>query len=295
MRRRCSKTLAIGPAALVAVLAALAACAEPPPPAPEPVADPQSVIALAPSVVELLYELELGDRLVGVGDYCKYPPEAAAKPKLGGLFDPHLEEITRLAPELAILLPSEDRLRAHLGELGIEVLTVASESLDDIEAAAMTIARRFNVEARGAKFARAWAEALAPRPLSRSPRVLLAVSRPRGTLADTLSAGPDTFYHELLERMGAENVFADAASLYPQVNLEEAMQRLPDAIFDLRAEVPNDFVAQELRSDWEPLKGVPALERECYHIVAGDYALLPGPRLPRLYDEMRAALESCGY
>lgn len=279
----------------IAALLVLAACAEPPPPEPVRVADPQSVIALAPSVVELLYEMELGDRLVGVGDYCTHPPEAAAKRKLGGLFDPHLEDIARLEPDLAILLPSEERLRLHLDELGIEVLTVASESLDDIAKAAMTIARRFSVEERGEAFVKRWSEELAPRPLSRSPRVLLAVSRQQGTLADTLSAGPDTFYHELLERMGAINVFGDAATRYPQVSLEEAMQRLPDAIFDLRSGETNSYFEGLLRLDWDPLEGVPALERECYEVLTGDYVLLPGPRLPQLYSEIRDALVRCGY
>lgn len=275
-------------------LVAMASCSEPPP-EPPPKAEPESIVALAPSVVELLYELGLGDRLVGVGDYCKFPPQVAEKPKLGGLFDPHLEAIARLEPDLAILLPSEERLRVHLEELGIEVLAVASESLDDIESAALAIARRFSVEERGEAFVKAWSEALTPQPLSGQPRVLLAVSRPRGSLADTLSAGPDTFYHELLERMGAVNVFADAETLYPQVSLEEAMQRLPDAIIDLRPEVPNPSVARELRVDWEPLRGVPALERGCHLVLGGDYVLLPGPRLTQLYREMRSALEQCGY
>ena len=79
------------------------------------------------------------------------------------------------------------------------------------------------------------------------------------------------------------------------MSLEEALQRFPDAIFDLRAESPNDFVEGQLRSDWAPLKGVPALEKNCYHVIGGDYVLLPGPRLAELYRQMRQALEGCGF
>ncbi len=264
-------------------------------PAVERVADPQRVIALAPSVVELLYELELGDRLVGVGDYCRWPPEVEEKPKLGGLFDPHLEEITRLEPELTILLPSEEQLTAHLERIGVEVLTVPSESLDDIETAALAIARRFSVEERGEAFVERWRAALAPRPLDGEPRVLLAVSRSRGTLADMLSTGPETFYHELLTRLGAINVFADADTLYPQVSLEEVMQRLPDAVVELRAEEAAPAVRRALRHDWRMMDGVPAFERGCYEVIGGDYVMLPGPRLPQLYEELRAALAACGF
>ncbi len=281
---------------LVAALGVLSAhCADTPESGPVSDTDPRRVVALAPSVVELLYELDLGDRVIGVGDYCRFPPEAAAKPRLGGLFDPHLEEIARLAPDLAVVLPSEDRLKSHLESLGIEVLTISNESLSDIESSTRTLARRFSVDQRAEKFLDGWREALEPRSLGSSPRVLIAVSRPPGNLAETLSAGPGTFYHELLERMGAVNVFGDAPALYPQVSLEETLQRHPEAIFDLRSEVPDEHAESRLRQDWSALAGVPALDNECYHVIGGDYVLLPGPRLTRLYREMREALESCGF
>jgi iron complex transport system substrate-binding protein len=264
---------------------------------PEPVrvADPQRVIALAPSLVEMLFELELGDRVVGVGDYCTWPEEAVAKPKIGGLFNPDVEQIARLDPELAVLLPSEEQLKLQLERLGVEVLVVPSESLADIEAAATTLSSRFGVLERGEEFVGRWREALAPTTLGGSPRVLLAVARQRGTLAETLSAGPGTFYHELLDRLGATNLFHDAAALYPQVSLEEAMQRLPEAIIDIQPERPSEYVRGRLRADWDVLGGVPALERDCYAVIGGDYAMLPGPRLPQLYQELREALERCGF
>ena len=280
---------------VLAMVGVALACRPTPDAGPVRVADPRRVVALAPSVVELLYALELGERLVGVGDYCTYPPEAAEKPRIGGLFNPDLEAITRLEPELAILMPSEDQLRRHLEALGVEVMTVASESLDDVENAATALADRFNVSARGEAFVEEWREALAPNPLSRRPRVLLAVARQRGSLADTLSAGPGTFYGELLTRMGAINVFADADVLYPQANLEEAMQRLPEAIVDLQPRKPQNLERQALADDWKPLAGVPALERGCHIVLGGDYVMLPGPRVPRLYAELRAALEECGF
>jgi iron complex transport system substrate-binding protein len=262
---------------------------------PVRVADPQRVVALAPSLVEMLYVLELGDRLVGVGEYCTFPPEAALKPRIGGLFNPDPEAITRLDPEIAILMPSEEQLRVFLEGLGIEVMLVASESIADIESAAVALAERFNVPERGAAFVESWQEALAPQPLRHTPRVLLAVARQRGSLADTLSAGPGTFYDELLTRMGAINVFADAAILYPEANLEEAMQRLPEAIVDLQPRLTGSREREMLAADWLPLAGVPALERGCHIVLGGDYVMLPGPRVPRLFTELRAALEACGY
>ncbi|PYQ63004.1 MAG: hypothetical protein DMF53_11590, partial [Acidobacteria bacterium] len=62
--------------------------------APKPPA--RRIIALTPSLVETLFALELGDRVVAVGDYSRWPEEAVRKPHVGGLFNPNLERIVSL-------------------------------------------------------------------------------------------------------------------------------------------------------------------------------------------------------
>ena len=101
-------------------------------PTPEP-GVARRIVAMAPNVTEILFALELGDRVVGVGDYATWPPEVASIPKLGGLYDVSLERILELEPDLAILIPSEAELAGHLRRLGIEVLEVENESLDQVE------------------------------------------------------------------------------------------------------------------------------------------------------------------
>jgi len=59
---------------------------------------------LAPSIVEVLFALELGDTVVGVPRQSDYPPEAAAKPIVGGYFDPNCEAIVALKPDLIVML-----------------------------------------------------------------------------------------------------------------------------------------------------------------------------------------------
>jgi ABC-type hemin transport system substrate-binding protein len=47
------------------------------------------IVSLAPSTTETLYALGLGDRIVGVTDFCNYPPEARDKTRVGALLRPH--------------------------------------------------------------------------------------------------------------------------------------------------------------------------------------------------------------
>jgi iron complex transport system substrate-binding protein len=252
---------------------------------------PRRIIALTPSLVETVFALGLGDRVVGVGDYARWPPEAMAKPRLGGLFDPNLERIVSLKADLAVLLPSERDLGIKLKPLGVDVLIVPDESLADVEASFLTIARRCGVPEAGARLAAELRAGLSLRRLPGPPqRVLVSVGRRTGTLGEVTVAGPGTFLDEMLRRLGAVNAFADAPTLYPQIGLEEIVARRPDVILELRSDPLTPDAAAAIVRDWRALPTVPAVKDGRIEVIAGDFVLIPGPRLPRFYREMRAVL-----
>ncbi len=253
----------------------------------------QRPFALAPSLVETLYALGLGPRVVGVGDYATWPPEVANKPRLGGLVDPRLETITTLHPDLGFLLPSERELGAKLETLGIAVRIVPNESLADAENALRTIGALCGVAERGAELAAQLHRDLAPRPLlrARGARVLVVVGRPAGRLADIWAAGPGTFLDELLTRLGVVNVFADASALYPQASLEEIVARRPDLVLELRVEPASNEVRESLIADWRALPSIPAVAHGRVVVLARDDSLIPGPRVAALYRALGDALE----
>ncbi len=254
---------------------------------------PERIITMAPSVAEVLHALELGDKIVGVGDYVNWPPELAGKPRLGGLFNPDFERIVGLGPDLAILLTSEESLRARLESVGIEVMTVPSETLGDVELAIETIAEACGVVERGEAFLRQWRQDLAPEVLAESLRVAMVIGREPQRLGDLLVAGPGTFYHQLLGKIGARNVFGDVDTRYPQIGIEEILARRPDAVLEIQPlEVPESRAAA-LTADWSQLAGLTSASPRCIEIVAGEKMMIPGPRLPEVLIELRRALERC--
>lgn len=251
------------------------------------------IVSLAPSITETLFELGLGERLVGVDNYSNWPPApTAALPRLGGLFDPNLEAIAALEPDLAIVLPSQKELGGRLAEIGIEVLEVPSETLADVAVAARRIAERCGVPAAGQRLVERLRRELAPAPLAEPPTTVLVVGRQPGQLATVLVAAPGTYYDELLSRLGTVNVFADAGQPYPQVGLESFLRRRPQAVIELQGEPLDDAQRQRLRADW---LGAPGLELAdaCVSVIDGSEVLTPGPRLADLYRRLRQALEAC--
>jgi iron complex transport system substrate-binding protein len=262
---------------------------------------PERIVTLAPNLTELAFALGLGPRVVGVSDYVTWPPEALERPHLGGLFDPNLETVVSLRPDLAIVLPSQAEAATRLERAGIATLTVGVESVEDVARAARTVGERCGVAEAGRALAARLTEELAPRPRALdagtpSPdrtgplRVLLSVDRAPGRTENLLVAGPGTYLSELVTRLGAVDVFEDAPVRYPQVGMEEVLARAPDAILEIRAGSLSAEVAERLVSDWGRYPNLPAVRRGAVVVIAEDYALVPGPRLPRLYDRLETAL-----
>ena len=125
--------------------------------------------------------------MVGVGNYAHWPPEVELLPRIGGLYDPRFETIASLEPDLAILVPSEAELSGALTNLGVEVMNVPHESIEDVEQALASIAEKLDVVERGEELIEELRRELAPRRAPLEARVLLSVARhpgvpPRSTL-----------------------------------------------------------------------------------------------------------------
>jgi iron complex transport system substrate-binding protein len=253
----------------------------------------ERIIALAPSVAEAMHVLGLSDRVVGVGDYVAWPPELAAKPRLGGLFNPDFESIVALAPDLAVLLESEESLRGRLEAIGVEVLTVPSDTLGDVEIAVETIAARCGVAERADEVLRQWRRELVPDPVGSLLRVVVVVGREPRRLGDMVVAGPGTFFDQLVSRLGAVNAFYDVETRYPQVGIEEILRREPEVVLEVQPLTVPKFRELALVGDWSELGSLGEVAAPCVQVVEGSHVLIPGPRLPRVYAQLRVALEAC--
>ena len=119
----------------------------------------QRIISLAPSLTEILYALDLGDRVVGVTRYCDYPEGALAKTKVGGLMDPNYEAMVALKPDLVILMTSHRDAKRELAKMGIATLTVPHQTIADIHESIQTIGKACGASQKAAELAKAAGDA----------------------------------------------------------------------------------------------------------------------------------------
>src|SRR5215510_12825706 len=79
---------------------------------------PARIVSTSPSITETLFALQLGDRVVGVSSYCRYPKEVLSLPKVGTVLKPEPETIARLRPDLVYVHAGPNNVVSQLSTLG---------------------------------------------------------------------------------------------------------------------------------------------------------------------------------
>ena len=89
---------------------------------------PQRIISLSPAITEIIFLLESEELLVGISDFCTYPPETEKVTKVGGLLNFSIENLVSLNPDVVLIgsiIPKEDVKKME--EVGITVIAIKEE------------------------------------------------------------------------------------------------------------------------------------------------------------------------
>lgn len=264
-------------ALLALCLAASAIAAEP----------PRRLVSTAPSITEILFALGLGDRVVGVSEYCRYPEAARRKPRIGSYLAPNPEVILAMRPDIVFVEEVNARALAMLPAVGFRKVELRHRSIEDVYKSIDIIANAAGVPAAGARLRRQLQEELGriqarTRDLPKR-RVLFLVGRNPGTLQGMIAAGSGTYIDELIRIAGGINAVGDAGPAYPNVSLETVLGRNPEVIIDRgdMAQESKQSAAHEasVRALWRSLSSLEAVKHGRIHPVSDDYWVVPGPRM----------------
>jgi iron complex transport system substrate-binding protein len=245
---------------------------------------PQRIVSVAPSVTEILFALGAGDRVVGVTTYCNYPEAAKAKPKVGGYSTPSLEAILALRPDQVIMVKNRPDIAQKLRMTGIDVAELQPESLAGIYDSIQVISQRIGVPERGRSLVQSIQKQLQEmaNKVKQGPKakVLFVVGRTPGSVSDLTVVGRGSYLSELITMAGAENIVADAAVPYPQVNMEEVIRRNPDIIIDMgHNEMVTESQKLAVKLLWKRYSFLRAVQRDAVFPISADYFVTQGPRV----------------
>ncbi len=281
---------------------------------------PRRIISLVPSVTESLFDLGLGDRVVGITEYCAHPADKLARlPRMGGTKNARVADVIALQPDL-VIANREENTRADVEALqaaGLEVWVTNPETVRDAIDLLWEIVRRFDVSKQGQRIAALetayeWTVAASASAES-TPGVFCPVWRePAEGLADwwmTINRG--TYVSDLIAVCGGRNVFAgrdrryplaadlDAAQpsraeperdrRYPRVTLAEILGANPEVIL-----LPSEpFAFGQTDADfWEQYPALPAAQNSRIHLMDGSLLTWHGTRLARALQELPVLLQN---
>jgi iron complex transport system substrate-binding protein len=249
----------------------------------------QRVVSLAPSITEILFALGQGNKVVGVTEYCDYPPEALEKRVIGGYATPSLEAIVRCTPDLVALLEEHQDLRGQLDKLGIPYVTVNHINIVGIKSSIAALGKTLGAEAQAKVIfddmdRRIERIQTLTKDKPRS-RVLLSVGRHGGEGVQSLFiAGPGSFFDDLISIAGGENVYEGTVP-YPSISAEGAVQMDPEVIIDIVPDLPEDQKST-IAKDWNTIPEVQAVANGRVHVLGDDYVAVPGPRFILTLEQM---------
>ncbi|MBW2411842.1 MAG: ABC transporter substrate-binding protein [Deltaproteobacteria bacterium] len=221
---------------------------------------PQKIISLTPSLTEILFGLKCGLRVTVVTDSCDYPPEVKERPNVGCWFDPDLQQLSALEPDLVMGLETAHlQLKPELESKGVPVLLVNPTTVDEAIADMEQIGKILGSHAT--------AQNLLARLRSRLAKIDATVQALDP--ADRLSAcrildledgrlhvaGPQSFQYDIITRAGGRNVTGSIGEAYPKISFARLLEWDPQVIFNCGFDIKNTpgFAG---RPEWKSLRAV---------------------------------------
>ncbi len=242
---------------------------------------PQRIVSLAPSTTEIVCALGLEDALVGVTQFSDYPPSVVGKAQVGSFWQPDIEAVIGLQPDLVVALdvPQQTEAAGRLGRLGFRTVCVRDgyvrELFEAIEAVGEATGRVTEAAAIVAAIKARLAQTGQRVRVNPRPRVLWVVQR-----EPLRVAGRDTFVNELIQLAGGVNAIGPTVQKYPPVGAEQVVGRQVDVIIE-PSMAGYDLRGQQRTAEafWGRYAAVPAVRNGRIYVIDGDTVSRLGPRL----------------
>jgi iron complex transport system substrate-binding protein len=236
----------------------------------------QRIVALAPHIVENTYSAGAGDKLVGVVSFSDFPEAAKSVQIVGNYQSWSLEAIVALQPDLILMWGSGNGMKtlSSLQKTGVPIFISDPKKLTDIPYAIRAIGQLAGTEAVSEPEAKRIEKALTRIEAQYTNRRTVSVfyqvwDEPLQTL------NGEHLISDVMELCGGYNVFADAVSLAPKINLESVLHRNPNAIVasGMGAARP------EWLDRWKQYSSLDAVQNDTLFFIHPDHLQRPTSRI----------------
>lgn len=247
--------------------------------------NPQRVVALAPSITEIVYALGQQRRLKGVTRFSDYPEAARQLPRVGSYVHLDIERIAALKPDLCIGVKDGNPLSVvtRLQAMGIPFYAVHPVDLETVMQSIETIG-----DLLGASRAAAQTVTEMRKRIDRVKTIVAAAdSKPRVFVqigvSPIVSVGSRTFIHQLITLAGGTNIAAGSTP-YPRFSREQVILLAPDVM--VISSMARATVFDRVKAEWMQWSAIPAVRNQAVFIAPTNIFDRPTPRLVEGLEQM---------
>ncbi|MBI5301248.1 MAG: ABC transporter substrate-binding protein [Chloroflexi bacterium] len=251
-------------------------------------AEPKRVVSLAPSNTETIYALGKGATVVGVTEYCNFPPEAKEKPKVGGFAKIDLEKVVGLSPDLVLATNIHAKsIVPELEKRGLTVVVMDPKNMTEVIGKLTTFGKMLGANEDAGKLA----AQLKSRMDAIISQVATAKTKPRVFYEidkSLYTPGPGSFIDDMLVQAGGVNIAAAAKGNFVQLSVETIIAQDPEVIFlgDMNfGETPEKI---KVRPGWANITAVKT--GRIVPLPNEDVISRPGPRIVEGFEMLARGL-----
>ena len=244
---------------------------------------PRRIVSLAPSCTEILFAVGAGENVVGVTEYCNYPPEVEELKKegkigvIGGFSKPSFEKIIALEPDLIVsAYGNPDDVIYRLIESGYKVFGTHAKHVDDIYEHIEVIGEITKNEDNASSLIESMKSRI--ESIKKDVECVGEENKPTvfHTCGDFWTAGEGTFIDEIIEIAGGDNI-ADYRESYFPISAEKIIELDPQVIIcNEMGDMSPDY--ERFMSD-ERFKDIEAVQNGRVYMIDEDIISRPGPRV----------------
>jgi iron complex transport system substrate-binding protein len=251
----------------------------------------ERIIALSPSINEIIFALNSGDKIVANTDYALYPKASVKIPKVGGYFSPSLEKIVALKPTLVIMQQNNHKLSLKLKRLGIKSKIIKIDTLKNIKNSILELGTILHKNSEAKKIVKNIDDELKKlKSIISNKKILIVFGRNTDLSKHIFVAGQNLYFDEIINESNNTNALQSTRKGQPILNMENIIACNPDIVL-LLARCQADGVSNEgLIKPWLELP-ISASKTKAIYINSNIYAGLPSDRLALFLRDFREVLE----
>jgi ABC-type Fe3+-hydroxamate transport system substrate-binding protein len=193
---------------------------------------PLTIVSLNPDFTGNIIALGVGERLVGITDYCRYQDDLTAPDRLGGLWQPNLERIVALQPELVLATREGNNpgIISTLRRLNIPVFVSGqSSSFQDYFELLRQLGYILGREVEAKRMISEFTDRINRIRLFSTDLDPVSVFLQVG-VKPLVTINQETLIGEMIEIAGGDNIAADLSSRYPSISRERILSDNPEVI-----------------------------------------------------------------